>query len=131
MGQYVCIVPNVATSGETRCSRFHGSFTGIPPIVFAIRFSRYSCAVQVSARARARDGIIVKGLIKRNKEIKRRRYPWHATQVATKNGASRSASRIELSISRFPLAISARREPEVGAHGSFPAWPSVRARTAD
>lgn len=84
-----------------------------------------------------RDEISVKGLIKRNKEIKRRRYPWriiHIDSIHRKKDGSRAAVTAYRTrdISRFLVATSARREPEVGAHSSFPAArPGVRARTAD
>lgn len=82
-----------------------------------------------------RDEISVKGLIKRNKEIKRRRYPWriiHIDSIHRKKDGSRAYRVSYPGYLAFSRSYLARREPEVGAHSSFPAArPGVRARTAD
>lgn len=119
-----------AILSHAKIDRYHA------PDFLRIFIGNANASIGSSSRGskRQRDEIIIKGLIKRNKEIKRRRYPWrdihtHYIQRTADRGCHRRYHSGYLAFSR---GYPARREPEVGAHSSFPvAWPSVCARMAD
>lgn len=83
-----------------------------------------------------RDEISFKGLIKRNKEIKQRTLSRGVLRTHRRN-TTKSVAAIATAIAyhsgylsqRFLAAISPRREPEVGAHSSFPVAGAGRLRS--